>query len=221
MTAQAPDSLIFEGREVAIRSNPLEALWSESRPRPRFVPTSTALWRGYIATWAVESGRLYLVRLEGRVAVDHLGNVEFGHLDFMQERIGVSLSPSPRPVSLQSLFPTASGPVPATWFSGEIRIPEGECVDYVHMGYDSVYERELRLRFEDGILVDSHSIETGEEFRREAEALRLSLSQERPASPDSSGWLSCPHCGTRFTIRDRQRWDGEHHSSCGGRISLT
>jgi hypothetical protein len=221
MTAQTPDSLIFEGREVAILSNPLEALWSESCPRPRFAPTSTALLRGYLATWAVESGRLYLVHLEGRVVVDHVGNVVFGHLDFMQERIGAALSASPRPVSLQFLFPTADGPVHATWFSGEIQIPEGECVDHVHMGYDSIYERELRLRFEDGILVDSHRIETGEEFRREVEALKLLRSQERPASPDLGGWLSCPHCGTRFTVRDAQRWDGERHRSCGGRISLT
>jgi hypothetical protein len=139
----------------------------------------------------------------------------------MQEQIGVDpFSTLTRPASLELLFPSANGPVPATWFSGEIRIPEGECVQYAHMGFESTYERELWLRFEEGLLVDSRRVETGEEFRRKAEALKLRLDQERLANPDSNGWVACPHCGVRFTIRDKQRWDGERHRSCGGRISL-
>jgi hypothetical protein len=221
MTAQTPDSLIFEGREVSLFSTPLEALWGESHPRPRFIPTSTGLWRGYVATWKVESGSLYLSNLEGRVCVDRLGNVVYGRLDFMQEQIGVdSLSASTRPISLALLFPDANGPVPATWFSGELRIPGGDCVEYVHMGYESVYERELRLRFERGVLVERRQVETGQEYRREVEALKARRDQERPAHPDAEGWITCPHCGNRFTTRDKVRWDGERHQSCGGRISL-
>jgi hypothetical protein len=221
MTAQAPDLLIFEGREVALLSNPLEALWDKTHPRPRFIPTSTGLLRGYVATWAVENGTLLLLKVEGLVCVDAHGEPVFGCQDFMQESIGLNrYSTTSRPVSLQLLFPGAIGPILAKWFSGELRIPEGECVRYVHMGYGSVYARELLLQIDRGIVVVSRHIETGEGFRRGVEARKSRLDQRRPANSDPEGWVTCPHCGTRFTLRDKDRWDGDRHRSCGGRISL-
>ena len=39
----------------------------------------------------------------------------------------------------------------ADWFNGEIRIPEGKRVQYVHMGYASIYERDRFLTFKNGI----------------------------------------------------------------------
>jgi len=221
MTAQTPDILIFEGREVTLLSNPLEALWDETHPRPQFVPTSTALWRGYVATWALENGRLLLLKVDGLVSADARGELVPGSQDFMQESIGLNpYSTTAGPASLQLLFPGTGGPILATWFSGELRIPEGECVHYEHMGFGSVYERELSIKIDRGIVVMSRHIETGEKWRRDMEALVLSRDQQRPANPDSEGWILCPHCRTRFTIRDKGRWDGERHRSCAGRILL-
>jgi len=37
-------------------------------------------------------------------------------------------------------------PIPADWFSGVIRIPQGELLHYVHMGFGSVYEEEIHLK---------------------------------------------------------------------------
>ena len=220
MTAQASDILILEGREVSLDSNPLEALWDDTRSRPRFVTVSSGLWRGYVATWLLENERLYLLRVEGSVYVDKSGAVALGHKDFMQERIGLGPdSTTTLPASLQLLFPGMGGPILATWFTGELRIPEGECVEYVHMGYGSVYERELLLRVTRGIVTSSRRIETGKKWRREVEALRASREQQRPASQYMEGWIVCPHCRTRFTIRGKG-WDGERHISCGGRILL-
>ena len=45
-------------------------------------------------------------------------------------------------------------PVLADWFSGTLRIPQGECIEYIHMGFASRYERERWLTIEKGVLVD-------------------------------------------------------------------
>lgn len=47
-----------------------------------------------------------------------------------------------------------NGQVFAFWFTGELIAPKGKLVQYIHMGYMSRYEKELRLTIENGILVD-------------------------------------------------------------------
>ncbi|MBK8257821.1 MAG: hypothetical protein IPK82_34780 [Polyangiaceae bacterium] len=45
------------------------------------------------------------------------------------------------------------GPIFADWFSGVLRIPRGERLHYVHMGFGSVYEEELHITIEKGEVV--------------------------------------------------------------------
>jgi len=45
-----------------------------------------------------------------------------------------------------------NGPIFADWFSGELRIPAGEVIQYVHMGYHSVYEEDMFILIEEGIV---------------------------------------------------------------------
>jgi len=40
----------------------------------------------------------------------------------------------------------------ADWFSGEIRVPQGERLLYVHSEYDSIYESDLFMEIENGIV---------------------------------------------------------------------
>ena len=49
-------------------------------------------------------------------------------------------------------------PVLADWFSGVLRIPQGELLEYVHMGFGSVYEQELHIKIECGLVVDQRTI---------------------------------------------------------------
>lgn len=42
------------------------------------------------------------------------------------------------------------GPVFADWVTGVLRVPRGELLDYVHMGFGSVYEEELHIAVERG-----------------------------------------------------------------------
>ena len=46
-------------------------------------------------------------------------------------------------------------PILADWFTGVIRIPQGKLLHYVHMGFASVYEQELHLKIEAGIVTAS------------------------------------------------------------------
>jgi hypothetical protein len=44
-------------------------------------------------------------------------------------------------------------PLPADWFTGTLRIPKGEVLLYVHMGFGSVYEQETHVKIEAGVVI--------------------------------------------------------------------
>lgn len=47
----------------------------------------------------------------------------------------------------------------ADWFTGVIRIPKGEMLRYIHMGFASVYESEIHIQIEKGIVIKSKEID--------------------------------------------------------------
>jgi hypothetical protein len=71
------------------------------------------------------------------------------------------------PVSVATLFPETSERAYALWFSGTVRLPPGEQIQYVHMGYESVYEQSLLLEFERGVLVSTQVRVNGSPDRQE------------------------------------------------------
>lgn len=131
-TAQFPDYLIYKGEKLPIYSNPLESYFTAENPRPKdlFRFSCTALWRGYLAWWKVEDGYLYLTKI-----------------------VTGSCSANAPEIPVARVFPGREAPVKAVWFSGTLRIPQGRRLRYVHMGYGSVYEKDLLLTFEKGRLV--------------------------------------------------------------------
>ncbi|MCL1875051.1 MAG: hypothetical protein FWF87_02175 [Synergistaceae bacterium] len=50
-------------------------------------------------------------------------------------------------------------PLFADWFSGVLRVPRGEVLNYVHMGYETVYEETLLISVENGLVVDTNIID--------------------------------------------------------------
>ena len=52
-----------------------------------------------------------------------------------------------------------STPVFADWFSGILRAPIGEILQYVHMGFGSVHERELLVEVKNGVVVKYRTID--------------------------------------------------------------
>ncbi|MBT4361454.1 MAG: hypothetical protein HOD11_10855 [Candidatus Marinimicrobia bacterium] len=46
----------------------------------------------------------------------------------------------------------------ADWFTGELRILNGRLLEYVHMGFDSVYGQEIILTLEQGVVKETELI---------------------------------------------------------------
>jgi hypothetical protein len=109
MTAQISEKLIFEGQQLAMCTNPLSLYFAMGGDGPDFEYNCTALWRGYVGTWEIFDGRLYLIELHGTLE----GGGE---------------------ASVGTIFPDYPDRVFAHWYSGTIRIPQGKLLNYVHMG---------------------------------------------------------------------------------------
>ncbi len=50
-------------------------------------------------------------------------------------------------------------PLFADWFSGVLRAPKGEMLEYVHMGFGSVFEQETHIKIENGIVTKTRTID--------------------------------------------------------------
>ena len=131
MTAQESDILHYRNRKYYLFCEPLEDYWTEDNPKPDFEPPDTACWRGYVASWTIIDGKLYLVSID--TDNDNL--------------------------KLDKIFYNNTGMVFADWFTGELRIPQGKMIEYVHMGYESVYERELSIIVERGNIVRERNLD--------------------------------------------------------------
>ena len=120
MTAQIGEILIDEGEECKTMSiiplptaNPVVRRLTEEELRGRSgIWRSTACWRGYIGTWEIRDGRLYLVDLQGEFALESdrpvfadwvsevivvprgelLGYVHMGFASVYEEELHISVS---------------------------------------------------------------------------------------------------------------------------------
>tara|TARA_B100000497_G_scaffold105778_1_gene122245 strand:- start:128 stop:544 length:417 start_codon:yes stop_codon:yes gene_type:complete len=125
MTIQAGDILSYNGEKTTIATEPLKP-YLETRSDVSFIFKSTALVRGYIGTWKIKNKKLYLVSLVGFIENNDK-------------------------VDLKYLFPNKTE-VFADWFSGDIRIPEGDLLQKINTGYASVFARDRVLNFHKGLL---------------------------------------------------------------------
>lgn len=137
-TAQIPERILYEGESGFLHTNPLESYFTKDNPRPEFATPHTACWRGYIGSWEIREGALYLADLKA----------------WMRDGEGKAA-----PVGLEAVFPGRKAPLKAEWFTGTLRIPRGKPIRYVHMGYQTVYEEEVHLRIEAGNVVDRQTID--------------------------------------------------------------
>lgn len=129
MTAQIAEKLLFNGQWHSLCELPLDVFFALGGKSPHFAyPNNTALWRGYVGTWSIENGRLYLVALNG-------------HLD------------DGTLATLETLFPSFPDRVFAHWYSGKLRCPRGRRLEYVHMGFGSTYEEDLLIEVRKGVVI--------------------------------------------------------------------
>lgn len=128
MTAQIPENIFYQGEKCKMCTEPLEDYFSQGGIRPDFRPRHTALWRCYVGSWEIVKDHLYLVGLEGWL--------EDG-----------------TEVTVEMLFPGSPNKVFAQWYSGTLYIPQGELLVNIHRGYESIYERDLLLDVQSGVVV--------------------------------------------------------------------
>ena len=132
MTAQIKELLLYKGKKIGMATEPLEP-YLQNRKDIDFLFRSTACSRGYFGIWELRDKKLFIIKLKGCIK------------DYKE-------------VDLNYLFPNKNE-VFADWFSGDIRIPQGKMLQYVHLGYKSIFEKDLLLKLEDGVLVDERVID--------------------------------------------------------------
>lgn len=149
-TAQVPDRIIFDGETHPLFSNPLDDYWKRPQDKPELFSEgamSTGNWRGYVATFELRDDTLWLNKIEKEYDNDQADKDDHRNSWVM------------RVIPAYKVFPMEDYPIKATWYSGVLRIPQGEQLRYVHMGYQSTYERELIFVIEHGQVVESHVID--------------------------------------------------------------
>ena len=132
-TGQVPDFLIYKGDTLAIFTNPLEKYFDQTGKRELidFVGCgSTACWRGYKAIWELKGDDLYLIKITS-----------------CHNNCGLEI----KNADLKKMF--GQDIIFAEWFSGNIVAPKGKLINYIHMGYASLYEKEDIFSFKKGKLI--------------------------------------------------------------------
>ncbi len=141
-TAQMPDALIYEGEKYSMFTNPLEIYFRDHpERRPKSDGWCTALWRGYLATFIIENGSLYVKAVE----VMAPGREKWKNVT-------------------KKIFPKKKK-VKADFFSGLLVLPQGDLIEYVHMGYASIYEKYTLIEIEKGEVKKILKF-TGEEYMK-------------------------------------------------------
>lgn len=133
-TSQIPDTLFLEGNEHKLHSQPFGALLKSDPGLEESLSKyprggCSASWLGFKATWEISDGSLYLTKL-----------------------ISDPCSRDHTVVPLDVLPGYLDGRVLARWFTGRLVVPQGALVEYVHMGFESKYERYLVITVENGVV---------------------------------------------------------------------
>jgi len=135
-TAQYPDKIIYNGKEYALNSNPLEDYFEKNPDRrPKGGIMSTGLWRGYVATFEILNSQLYLKDIEIKV----------------RDSTSKESYKTRWKSVIKEVFPNQTQ-MKVDWLNGLLVIPHGKLVNYVHMGYGSTYEKYILLEIDKGNL---------------------------------------------------------------------
>jgi hypothetical protein len=102
---------------------------------------NTACWRGYVGKWEIKDNKLFLVDITIHSLEKELSNI--GYI-FKENK---------------EIF--------ASWFTGQLVLPQGEMLEYVHAGYESVFEKELLLKIENGVFIESEIVDNREKPKAE------------------------------------------------------
>jgi len=140
MTAQIGDKIHYKGMRYSLSSEPLSAFLLKNKIN-KFNELNTACWRGYVAEWEVVDNKLYLV------------DIRFSY----SPRKKITVKTKDSLTEIEKLFPGQTK-VHANWVSSTLIIKTGKLIEYIHMGYESIYEIDIYLKFETGKLIDERIV---------------------------------------------------------------
>jgi hypothetical protein len=142
-TAQYPDKIVYEGKEYSLHTNPMDAFFTKNPDKkPKGGLTSTALWRGYVATFEFQTNSLILKDIEIQVRVEK----EKGQYPYEWKSVIGDVGPKDETLQVD-------------WFTGLLVLPHGNLVKYVHMGYESTYSNYILLEIKEGKLTDKRAFD--------------------------------------------------------------
>lgn len=152
-TAQMGELLVYKGATNKMYSCPLEPYFPNTgvtgeqfRIVQELSNRSSACWRCYVGTWTIRNKALYLESIRPYCMTNPVS---------INKWDGKPLS-----ITFESYLPaTETLPLKASWFSGTLRVPQGKELRYVHMGFGSVYERDLFLKITNGIVAKEYVVQ--------------------------------------------------------------
>ena len=137
MATQIGDKILYNGQIHSLASEPLSPYLYSNKIEKLFSGISSTCYRGYCATWKIDNKNIYLLNIESP-----------------NSKKGETADGVDEPISaMNKLFPGQTE-VFADWVNGKIKIQSGKVLRFVNTGYESVYEKTIFLKFENGVLVD-------------------------------------------------------------------
>lgn len=164
-TSQMPEILIIDGEEHRMFSTPLED-WllpdeEEAQEAFRFARQFSVFhsgcWRGYQGRWEIDGDTLILNKITSKGITQ-------------QAKENRSRKLHGRSLFFPDWLPTSEQlPMKATYFSGTLRVPLGKELRYVHMGFASIYEKDLYIEIEKGKVVARRTENNADSFETSSE----------------------------------------------------
>jgi len=196
-TGQTPEVLSFDGNSWSMFYCPLDMVkqtkkWHKSKDFKKNAWT-TGCWRGYIGHWSIIDNKLILTEAVWEEAVtDSLKITKF---------VEVKL---PRVFKYYSKYATPQG-IFASWVNDTIRIGRGDCIRYVHMGFDRNLEEEAYLIIKKGV------VKKVEYFHNRIIQGRRIEDFVKAINNDSISWNGIPENVNRFFFSMKVNHDENGH----------
>lgn len=141
MTAQIGDRIFINNTEHTLACEPLSSYLCDHKIEKLFTSISTACYMEYFATWKIDDDKIYLLDIESPRLINRKKQNE-----------------SVEPISAMHKLFNMQSEVFAYWVNGNLKIQTGEFVEYIHDGYESVYQTDIFLKFENGVLIDEEIV---------------------------------------------------------------
>ncbi|MNK80399.1 hypothetical protein D3C87_1001130 [compost metagenome] len=148
-TAQSPDYLIVGIDTLRIQSNPLRDYFKDHPLSEKLITNlSSSNWRGYTAYFKFLNKKLVVDNIyKEEYKIDENGNANYFQVSIYKDIFGE-----------QDNFQ-------CDFYSGLLICILGDVVDYVHLGYSSLYEKYNLIEIKKGLNIKSKEMTT-EEFKK-------------------------------------------------------